>query len=276
MEDRERNEGRAVLGPLAHKLSPVLAVVGGFGAGALPFSNLVARALRGVDLRQVGTGTVSGTGLFEVAGAGPLVVTGLFEVAKGAAGAALGRRHGPGVAALAAAAAVAGHNWSPLLKGAGGRGISPALGALLVAAPAGTGLLLAGLVAGKAAGETAVGCLVAYGLLVPVCRHYHGRPGAYAAGAVLVPLLAKRLMGNAPPQGDRARAYLCRLLFDRDTLAKPPRLPASGGHRPTGTEEGPGGAGPGPGGAVPGPAEQGPAERAALAQGGAGGREAVS
>ena len=94
----------------------------GFAAGSVPFSNLVAKRRAGVDLRNVGSGTVSGSGLYEVAGAGPLVIVGLFELAKGAIAPLLaGRRH-PFTAALAGAAAVAGHNWSPFLGGAGGRG----------------------------------------------------------------------------------------------------------------------------------------------------------
>jgi len=205
------------------KLRPVLAVATGFFAGALPFSNVMARRVKGVDLRTVGTGTVSGTGLFEIAGMGPLFIAGILEVAKGALGPALARSDGPVAGAFAGAAAVAGHNWSPFLKGAGGRGLSPALGALLVLAPAGTATLLTGLVAGKLAGETSIGCLAAYALLAPVCRRYHGRQGFYSALGVLVPLLAKRLMGNTPAVGDKTAVYLYRLLFDRDTPAKPLR-----------------------------------------------------
>lgn len=39
-----------------------------FAAGSIPFSNLAARRARGVDLRRVGTGTVSGSALYRVAG----------------------------------------------------------------------------------------------------------------------------------------------------------------------------------------------------------------
>jgi acyl phosphate:glycerol-3-phosphate acyltransferase len=202
------------------RLRPVLAVAAGFGAGAVPFSNLMARSVAGVDLRSVGTGTVSGTGLARVAGNGPLVVAGLFEVAKGAVGPALAGRDHPLAAALAGAAAVAGHNWSPWLGGAGGRGISPAMGALLVSAPAGSLVLMVGLVAGRLAGETALGSFVADAVVVPVAARAHGRAGARAAAVVLAPMLAKRLLGNAPPAERSAAVYVYRLLLDRDTRAK--------------------------------------------------------
>lgn len=210
---RAVSKGRALLG-----------VVAGYAAGAVPFSNLAARHLAGVDLRSVGNGTVSGSALARVAGKKAVVVIGLAELAKGALGPALaGRRHGV-AAALAGAAAVAGHNWSPWLGGAGGRGISPAIGALAVTAPSGSLVLLGGLVFGRLGGETAVGSLIADAALVPVARRAHGRGGALAAWAVLVPMLAKRLVGNGsagPPVGcNRGSIYLWRLLFDRDTKAK--------------------------------------------------------
>jgi glycerol-3-phosphate acyltransferase PlsY len=193
------------------------AVLAGFAAASIPFSNVAARATRGVDLREHGGGTVSGTGLFEVAGFAPLAVAGIFEVAKGSVGAALARREGAHTVALASAAAVCGHNWSPWLRGAGGRGLSPAIGALLVAAPAGAAVLLGGMAVGRLAGETAIGVLVADAVLVPVVARVHGRDAALAAAAVLVPMIVKRLAGNRPlPETGRAQVLRNRLLLDRD------------------------------------------------------------
>lgn len=158
-----------------------------------------------------------------------LVAVGLLELAKGAVGPAVAGRAHPVARALAAAASVSGHNWSPLLRGAGGRGISPAMGALVVTAPAGAAVLLGGLLAGRLMGETAIGSLLADGVLVPVAVRYHGRRGGWAASAVLAPMLVKRLMGNGPSRETRTGVYLCRLLFDRDEMAKPgPTLPARG------------------------------------------------
>jgi glycerol-3-phosphate acyltransferase PlsY len=193
-----------------------IAIGAGFAAGAIPFANIAARWSRGVDLRTVGTGTVSGSGLFEVAGFGPLAVAGVLDVAKGAVGPALAPPGHPGIAAVAGAAAVAGHNWSPFLRGAGGRGISPAIGALLVQAWPGAAVLLGGLAVGRLAGQTALGSLAADALLVPILYRWGGRHAAAAGAAVLAPMLVKRLRGNAPIAGDRPATLLNRLLFDRD------------------------------------------------------------
>ena len=53
-------------------------VLAGFGAGSIPFSNIASRRTRGVDLREVGSGTVSGTALYRVAGFTPLAVAGVL------------------------------------------------------------------------------------------------------------------------------------------------------------------------------------------------------
>jgi glycerol-3-phosphate acyltransferase PlsY len=190
-------------------------------SGAIPFSNVMAKRRRGVDLRRVGTGTVSGTSLYEVAGFGALAVSGICDIAKGAVGPALAGRDRPGLQAAACAAAVAGHNWSPFLSGAGGRGISPAIGALGAAAPVGSAVLLGGMTFGRLGGETAIGSLVADVVLVPVLSRTDGRRGALAGAAVVAVMVAKRLAGNAPiPPGARARTYFNRFVFDRDSARK--------------------------------------------------------
>jgi glycerol-3-phosphate acyltransferase PlsY len=193
-----------------------------FLAAAVPFSNLAARRTRGVDLRRVGTGTVSGTGLYEVAGFGPLAAAGILEVAKGAVGPLLAGRDNPTAAAAACAAAVIGHNWSPFLRGAGGRGLSPAIGALAVCAPAGAAVLLGGMAGGRLAGQTALGSLGADVAVVPVSARAHGPDAARCAAAVVAPMIVKRLVGNARPARRDGHVYLWRLLFDRDT--RQPRL----------------------------------------------------
>jgi acyl phosphate:glycerol-3-phosphate acyltransferase len=198
-------------------LRSVLALAGGYLAGSVPFSQLVARRTRGVDLRRVGTGTVSGTSLYHEAGFGPLAVAGVADVAKGAVGPALAGRDRPGVAAAAGALAVAGHNWSPWLAGAGGRGISPAVGSMLPYNWPGAVVLLGGMAGGRIVRSTALGSLVADAALVPVLAATRGRPGRQAGTAVVVPLLVKRLWGNGRPQRRTATTYLWRLLFDRDT-----------------------------------------------------------
>ena len=187
-----------------------------FVLGAVPSSNVAARRTRGVDLRDYGVGTVSGSALYRVAGFGPLAVAGIVDVAKGAVGALLAGPDHPVLAAVAAAAAVAGHNWSPILRGRGGRGIAPSLGALLARAWPGAALLGAGMVAGKVFRQTSAGAFVAEVALAPVLARWGGRDAALFGAAVALPMLAKRVLAESRPDGDRGRAYVHRLVFDHD------------------------------------------------------------
>ena len=167
--------------------------------GSVPVANLVA----GTDLRRLGT--VSATNVYRVAGLRPFALACLLDVVKGAAGAAGAR------SALGVGLVVAGHNWSVFLRGGGGRGVLPGLGALLVVAPEGAALLAAGIVAGHLTGDSAPGCFAAQVLMVPLLAATRGRRGALLGAAVAVPMLAKRLLGD----GGRA-PVLTRLVFDRD------------------------------------------------------------
>jgi glycerol-3-phosphate acyltransferase PlsY len=198
---------------------PAVVVASSYLAGAVPFSNLTARRTRGVDLRDVGNGTVSGTALYQVAGFGPLALGGVLDVAKGAVGPLLAGGDRPLLAAAAGGAAVAGHNWSVFLGGAGGRGISPAMGALLATAWPGTVVLAVGLAGGRLARHTALASFVADLALVPVLARTRGRAGAAAGAAVVLPLLAKRLTGNRPPPLPRPPGWWrSRLIYDRDLV----------------------------------------------------------
>jgi glycerol-3-phosphate acyltransferase PlsY len=186
-------------------------------AGSIPFSNIAAHWRRGVDLRDVGSGTVGGSALFKLTDFGTLSLFGIFEVAKGAVGPLLaGPSAHPVVAADAGGAAVIGHNWSPWLRGAGGRGFAVALGALLVTAWTAAVLLLVGLIVGVIVKQTGLCVFVAELGIVPVATLTTGVAGALAGIAIVVPMLVKRVMGNRPPEVAGVQVYLERLVFDRE------------------------------------------------------------
>lgn len=204
------------------RLAAPLAVVVSYLIGSIPVSGLVARAVRGVDLRQVGTGTVSGTGLYRVAGIGPLLVGGILDLAKGSVGVLVAGSDRKSLRIATGSATVAGHNWSVYLGGAGGRGLSPAMGVLLVEAPEGFLVLLTGLAVGKGVDATSLGALAADVALFPVLARTRGRRGVVMAAALVLPMLLKRILGNHPPaSGDRLGVYLNRFLFDQDSSRWP-------------------------------------------------------
>lgn len=197
-----------------------LILLAAFLAGSIPFTQIAARLLRGADLRTVESGTVSGTGLFRVAGFGPMAVAGLLDIGKGAVGPVLAGSGRPELAAVAGGVAVVGHNWSPWLRGAGGRGITTAMGALAVVAWPGSLILLGGMAIGRIFGQTAVGSVVAELALTPVLAWLGWPPAALGGACVAVPMLVKRLVGNTRPTEPGAKVYLTRLVFDRDRYAE--------------------------------------------------------
>lgn len=170
------------------------ALVAAYLAGAIPVSNIVANLTRGVDLRQVGSGTVSPSNLYPQAGLWPTVVAGMFEVGKGAVGPALAIRQPLWALSLAGFLAVAGHNWSPFLKGGGGRGLSTATGALAVVAWPGAVVLCAGLLFGAAARHVYIGMTAALIALVPVLFLLRGTGDAIAGAVVVLPIGAKTVV----------------------------------------------------------------------------------
>jgi hypothetical protein len=88
-----------------------------------------------------------------------------------------------------------------------------------VVAPEGTAILAIGMAAGRLSGHTALGSFLAMIGLAPVLAVTRGQRGAWTGVAIVVPLLAKRLLGNGPPEGrSRLGVYLRRLVLDRDVL----------------------------------------------------------
>jgi glycerol-3-phosphate acyltransferase PlsY len=188
-----------------------------FILGSVPFAQWAARVTAGQDLRRVGSGTVSASGVFRVAGPVPFLLVCLLDVGKGAAAVVLTRRSPVGASAAAAGLVIAGHDWSPFLRGAGGRGVLPAIGALAVAYPPGAALLIGGIAAGYASGDTAPGCFAAQALLTPFLALTGGRRGALFGAAITAPMLLKRLVGNRTfHRPTDAGTYWTRAMYDRD------------------------------------------------------------
>lgn len=170
------------------------ALVVAYLAGAIPMSNIVAHLTRGIDLRQVGSGTVTPSNLYPEAGIWPTVIAGLFEVAKGAVGPALTVTQPLWAVSLAGFLAVTGHNWSPFLKGGGGRGLSTATGALTIVAWPGAVLMCAGLLVGAVARHIHTAMIIALIMLVPVLFLLLETGDAIAGAVVVMPIGVKTIV----------------------------------------------------------------------------------
>jgi glycerol-3-phosphate acyltransferase PlsY len=116
----------------------VLAIVASYLVGAIPTSYLVVRAVRGIDLRTVGSGNLGTTNLFRQLGWRWALPVGVFDTLKGAIPVAVfAPWSGLGVvsAALLGLVAVLGHVYSVFVGFKGGKGVATGGGIVLGMAP---------------------------------------------------------------------------------------------------------------------------------------------
>lgn len=191
--------------------------------GSIPFAYLAAKMTRGIDIRRYGSGTVSGSMIYEHVYRWMVVPVGILDVAKAALPAYLGLRWGFGEAGAAGAglAAMIGHNWPIYLKFTGGRGISTFMGTMLVLFPWGDVWLLAFLAAGYAFKDSAPWTLAGMISMPLLVWQMEGTGTLYwLIGASLIIMLVKRLEANRrplpPPGPERGQVIWLRLIFDRD------------------------------------------------------------
>src|SRR5208283_646223 len=124
-----------------------------FLLGSIPTGLLVARG-KGIDLRKVGSGNVGTTNVLRAAGKKAALLTLIGDIAKGAVPLliykmlCMGYRMGDAgplllpiqdshaaAEGLIGLASIAGHDFSFLLKGRGGKGVATSLGVLVVLSP---------------------------------------------------------------------------------------------------------------------------------------------
>lgn len=112
-------------------LSYLVAIVVGYLLGSFPSGYVVGR-LRGIDVRQWGSGRLGGTNVLRSAGPWAAILAVLGDVAKGVVAVFVARAlvGSPSAEVLAGLAAILGHDFSIFLKFSGGRGVATTVGAL--------------------------------------------------------------------------------------------------------------------------------------------------
>ncbi|GAC1660078.1 MAG: glycerol-3-phosphate 1-O-acyltransferase PlsY [Candidatus Elarobacter sp.] len=157
----------------------IVALIGAFFIGAIPFGVLVSRAFYGTDLRSAGSGNIGAANALRTLGKRGAVAVLALDTLKGFAPVlAAGALGGLVPGTLAAFAAVAGHCWSPFLGFKGGKGVATFLGAVIALWwPAGIAFGIVWVAAALACGYASVGSMLASLAMAPVLWFGLGRIG---------------------------------------------------------------------------------------------------
>jgi glycerol-3-phosphate acyltransferase PlsY len=109
----------------------------GYLCGSLSFSVWITRLVKGVDLREAGSGHATATNTIRQAGFAPGALVLMLDLAKGYIPVWLALKYAPSVwiVPLTAAMAVIGHCWPVFAGFRGGMGLASTGGALLAVSP---------------------------------------------------------------------------------------------------------------------------------------------
>ena len=211
-------------------MSSVLIIVAAYLWGAIPSAYLVGRLVKGIDIREYGSGNVGASNLSDQLGSFWTGVSlGVFDsVVKGTLVVLAAKLMDQGLAVQAGGGlvAIAGHNWSPYLRFTGGRGVATLIGVMLgffMWEEMLVGTLLIGILGRLVFRDTGLWTLVSL-LVLPVLAYLlEPLQVAYMSAGATALIVLKRLTANwEAPRSEHAlpRVLVSRLLWDRDVPRK--------------------------------------------------------
>ncbi len=191
-------------------LTALLFLAIGYALGAIPSGYLAGRWLKGIDLRDCGSGSTGATNVLRNVGKGPALLVFLLDVGKGALAVLLAKSVdlNDWVQVLAGLAALAGHIWPVWLGWKGGKAVATGLGMFLgLAWPVGLasfGLFMATISLSRIVSLASV--VAAIGL--PVLMLVAGNSSAYVVVSLVASLMVlwrhrsniQRLIAGTEPQ----------------------------------------------------------------------------
>ena len=199
--------------------------------GMVPTAYIIGRLVKGIDIRQYGSGNVGGANVFYSVGRRWVVPLGIFELfVKGGSTVWIGRYlldmdRSSYALMVAPLLVIVANNWSPILKFSGGRGVAVAIGALLALAYKELILFAAVAISGWAIFRSSGVWVYIALLLLPLWGLLLSEPLAitwFCVGIVGV-VTVKRLTSNWTPMPagvPKREVFLNRLLKDRDVAER--------------------------------------------------------
>lgn len=147
----------------ASPLLLMLAAIGGYLLGSIPFGILIARLFGLGDLRKIGSGNIGATNVLRTGSKTAAALTLILDAGKGAAALLIARWFiGEDAAQIAGFSAFVGHLFPVWLRFKGGKGVATALGLFLaLALPLGVSACAAWLVGALFSKRSSIGALTA-------------------------------------------------------------------------------------------------------------------
>jgi len=159
-------------------MNDLLLLVGSYAIGCLSAGYYLVKSLKGLDVRQLGSGSTGARNVSRVFGTRGFVLTVLLDAIKGGGTVWIVRAvtESNWIAAASIIAVVCGHIWPVQLRFRGGKGVAPATGGLLIYDPLiallSAGVFSLGLVAFR---NVTLGGLAAVAVS-PIVTYVLGRP----------------------------------------------------------------------------------------------------
>jgi glycerol-3-phosphate acyltransferase PlsY len=218
----------------------LIAIVIGYLVGSIPTAYILARFMKGTDIRTVGSGNVGSSNMWQSVSKLGYVATLGFDMLKGALVILFLRSnsYAPAVQMVAGLAAIIGHSWPVWLRFIGGRGIATTGGVLFMFGPGETmltGILIALGSARKQGPQTVLLSFLLWPVWAMLWSHVTLEV-VVGSSVVWLLIVARRLQGS---RGLRVTAtsenvYWNRVWLDRDIQAAAEWVKQGGGKKRTG------------------------------------------
>jgi glycerol-3-phosphate acyltransferase PlsY len=116
------------------QLNALIPIIIAYLIGSISFSYLIGRIIKGIDIRQHGSGNAGATNTYRVLGKWTGLTVLLLDVFKAIFAVWIAQQSSDeiGVHALAGLAVVCGHNWPIFFKFKGGKGVASTIGAMAI------------------------------------------------------------------------------------------------------------------------------------------------
>lgn len=117
---------------------PILLIIISYLLGSIPFGLVVVKCVKGIDIREHGSGNIGATNVRRVCGTKIAVISGVSDLLKAFIPTLIARLlfafnvltgNEPLIVSLVALAAILGHNYSIFLKFKGGKGVATTMAA---------------------------------------------------------------------------------------------------------------------------------------------------